>query len=427
MKANLLFTVALLLIAILIASIVGCKDDVTEPYWPKPDTTNKNVTTPAILSVDPPAAIAGVNIIRINGQSFGDSLSEMDVYFNSTVAEKLSGSDSLIVVRRPNIVDPAALLKFRTPRAYIAINVSYRVDQVFQKYGSFLENITLGSICGNGDTLYALQQFAPFYWFRINPDGNQSFDTITGVARTAPTDARIRNGVLYWMRANLNISRIDLSTKVCSNWVRITGRTIRYGDFGPNNNFYCGGNATDLCVFTCPPTPQTIFPDTITAGEVTLAGAYASENILAIRVFNGYVYVASRVGTNPCKIYRHLIGSGNSIGSRGTAVLDFAGTQFSSRLIKSLTFSASGTIFIQTEAPNPLLVYDGATLDYFYKDILNHIVGVSNSYWIGKQAYWHNSNYMYLIANDTLRASDAADKWNVLQVNMGTPGSTPFN
>jgi hypothetical protein len=430
MKTNLLFIIALLLIATLIVAIIGCKDDVTKPTWPGGGSAD--VITPSITSVVPPAATAGVNRITILGHSFGDTLSDMDVYFNSTLAEKISGSDTAITVWRPNMADPAALLKFRNPKAYKAINVTYRVDQVLEKCGFFVEGVIIADLCLDGDTVYAANTlFSPVNTvYKVTPLGQTSFTTdsiVSPAVRKPPTDLCVRNGMLYWMgsqnQSRRQILRVDLSTKITTEWITVTGsgRVIRYGDFGPTGYFYGGGNNTGLC---------TIKADT--SGNITpiITTGYNTESILTIHVFNGYVYVASRIGTTPVKIYRHLI-NGANLDPRelvlDMATVPVANASFRSRSIKDLAFSSSGTMFVITDALNPILVYTGGTLDYFYKDILSHAIGDTTSGWFGKQAYWHTSNNLYMIGNDTVSTSaNTSNRWNILKIDMGTTGSTQY-
>ena len=220
------------------------------------------------------------------------------------------------------------------------------------------------------------------------------------------------------MGNNREILQVNLTTRVTSRWIQLPqgGVVSKFGDFGSNNYFYTGATSTDLCIVP-PTTAGTIL------SSVAKEGEYIAEEILAVRVCNNYVYVASRTnGAAPAIIYKHLIGTGATLGSR-QLVLDMSTTAFSSRSVKALSFSSSGTMFVITDAPNPILVFDGTKLDYFYKEIISHSVNNSTSYWLAKQAYWGTTNNLYLIGNDSLTATAAADRWNVLKVDMGTLGA----
>jgi hypothetical protein len=412
---NICFFLVLFITAMMMIMALGCKNEVAGPLW---DQTAPTVAgTPTITSVIPVQATAGVNTITIQGVGFSDSLSDMSVYFNSTTVEILNNSSTSITVRRPNVASSTAIIKVVSAKAYIAGKMSpYRVDQVFDKYGSFLDNIALGPVCFNGDTMYVLQTASPYYWYRVTPNGIKSTDTLTGLARRIPYDVRIHNGFLCWMGNNREILQVNLTTRVASRWIQLpSGVLSKFGDFGSNNYFYTGATGTDLCIV-----PPTAAGTLLTS--VAKEGEYLAEEILAVRICNNYVYVASRTNkTTPVIIYKHLIGTGATLGLR-QLVVDMSTTVFSSRTVKALSFSSSGTMFVITDAPNPILIFNGTKLDYFYKDIVTHNVNNAPSFWLAKQAYWGSTNNLYLIGNDSLAATSAADKWNVLKVDMGTTG-----
>jgi len=71
--------------------------------------------------------------------------------------------------------DPAAVIKVVSSKAYIAARLSpYRVDRVFQKYGTFLEGTILKNLCLNGDTAYVLESSSPYFWYKVRPNGVQT-------------------------------------------------------------------------------------------------------------------------------------------------------------------------------------------------------------------------------------------------------------
>jgi hypothetical protein len=84
---------------------------------------------------------------------------------------------------------------------------------------------------------------------------------------------------------------------------------------------------------------------------------------------------------------------------------------FASRVIKGLTFSTSGLMYIATDAPNPILLYnpDDGSLDYLYKEILRPYC---------KAFCWGAGNYIYMINGD----ATAGEEWKVYKVNVGTTG-----
>jgi hypothetical protein len=425
----------LLMVFIVLISLtvfmIGCKDEVAQP-----STSNYTPITPSLTTIIPAnAAVAGVNTITIQGQNFSDSLSDMAVYFNTTQAEILSLSKTSITVRRPNMYDPAAVIKVVSSKAYVAAKVSpYQVDQVLDKYGMFADNINLAGISFNGDTMYAVASNAPYTIWKVTPDGVKTtfIDTVKGGG--VPAGIRIHNGTLYWLSGPLlgyyRIYKIDLSTRVLSLYEKSSAqaRQTKIADFGPNNYLYASGmTSTFVSAGLFILRPPASASDTSVAP--TVVTGYAAEIVRDIRVNGNYCYVASTTTAAPAaKIYRHLIGgSGASLGAR-ELVFDLGKTQFSSRTLKSISFAASGTMYITTEAANPLLVVTSdSTADYFYKEIMSHTVDNAPSYWYGKQSYWGATNNLFMVGYDTTSASVAgADRWNVFKVSMGTAGAAYY-
>jgi len=73
---------------------------------------------------------------------------------------------------------------------------------------------------------------------------------------------------------------VNLVTDTVSRWIQIrqSGKNIKVGDFGPTDYFYGGGVSTDLCIV--PASASGVI-------DATLQGSYLSEDIVAVRVFNG--------------------------------------------------------------------------------------------------------------------------------------------
>lgn len=188
-----------------------------------------------------------------------------------------------------------------------------------------------------------------------------------------------------------------------------SGKVIKCGDFDTSGYFYAGGAAgTDLCVL--PPNPPAI----LTTAQIKLSGFYATEDILALRYSNGYLYVASQASSASGKIWRHSVGAGGTLGAQELVLNLGAHAEFSSRTVRAISFSAAGDIYVTTNSTDPLLVYKTSpgTLDYLYKGILPPY---------GKHAYWGNGVYLYMISNDASN-TDASLQWNVARIAMGTSG-----
>jgi hypothetical protein len=204
--------------------------------------------------------------------------------------------------------------------------------------------------------------------------------------------------------ANRGIDKVDLSTgNVTQKWVQLP-KTTNVGDFGPGGYLFAGGVKTDLYVVS----PYA--SGSLSASQLGLTGAYASDTILAVKVYNGYVYVASKSTTSsePAKIWMNQLTSDSTIGAQ-ELVVDLNGTPFASDPISAIAISASGVLFIATNSTDPLLWIDPSSgkLDNFYK-------GIVPSYCNGI-AWSKASDYLYMITGNTA----ASQTWTVYRVDMG--------
>jgi hypothetical protein len=400
---------AVLFAAAAMAVMTGCEYDVAQPQWEK---DFEAPPTPKITQIEPAqAATPGVNTITIRGENFTAPPGINDVYFGTVRAEVVAASATSITVRRPNLATDSCTVNVIAHGALVGAKFGpYRIDPVLERNDSFRDNVELRTVAvDNAENLYVVRanaQINPTFWIidKVTPDGQKA---IVDTASRAPTDARIGpGGQLYLLSSNREIERFNLVTGVRTRWHRLSlNRQLRFGDFDANNFFYTGGSRTDLFVIT---------PDSTSRAM----GFYASEEILAVRVYNGYVYVAARVpvtGTappNPASIWRHqILDAIGNLGSR-ELVLDLASGEFASRTVRALTFSADGTIYIATDSPNPLLIVDPITrgVDYLYKGILP-----SNC----KQFYWGTGTSLYMIRGDT----SLGEEWTVFRVDAGKPGA----
>ncbi|UCE05206.1 MAG: hypothetical protein JSW07_16525, partial [bacterium] len=212
------------------------------------------------------------------------------------------------------------------------------------------------------------------------------------------------DGNLYLLENNRAIDKVDLTVNTVTRWTRLpSGKVVKFGDFGNNGYFYAGGTRTDLL----------IIPFDLSSTPVS-AGFYATDEIFAIRVYNAYVYVVSRLygSQDPVKIWRHPIEADGSVGSQ-ELVLDWSTTgEFASRTIKSITISANGVMYIATDSPDPILIIDPKTMtvDFFYKNIVPAYC---------KHFCWGNETYLYMISGDT----NFEQEWTVYRIDMGTTGA----
>jgi len=410
MKATRILMAAAFIAAMAFTAVVGCKYDVAEPLWDQPPGSSL-ITT--ISSIQPPQATPGVNTITIFGTNFtgvfdtssihnpyvDTSFTYNGVFFDNMPGEVIAYTSTSVTVRRPNLASDTCTVKVAPKQALVAGRLKpYRIDPVLLRYGSFLDNVQLSAVAvDQSENVYVIEASSRTI-SKVTPGGNK---TILATAPLPPTDARIGpDGKLYLPAANRIINAVDVQTGAIRLWRRCpSGKIIKFGDFDVNGNFYGAGIRTDLVIMP----PDSTFRN---------AGFYSALEVLAVRVYNRYVYVAARTGLNPATIWSHPIDSSGNVGAQ-ELVLDMSLTgDFASRNIQAITFSANGTMYIATDAPDPILVFDPASgsLDYFYKNILPPYC---------KQFYWGSQTFIYMISGNT----SPAQEWTLHRVDLGTTGA----
>jgi hypothetical protein len=416
MKAYRFFTMTLLVLWSLIMSITGCKYEPTEPLWKSSPAT---ATAASIDSVVPAQALPGVNIITIYGKNLAGALDTSKVpltdttnnvfvyngvFFNTTNADIVSVSSTVLKVRRPNMVTDSSWVKV-VPDATLTGSQfgPYKISAVVEKSAAYLaaDNVELSTIViDNAENLYVLQRTLK-HVYKITPSGLKT--KVDSLRTAVPIDARISpvDGLMYMtgtalIANNRQIRTFDLTTGTTNtNWITLTIGVRRF-DFDVNGNIYAGGNATG-------------FVSVSPAKVVTTTTYYAAEEILSIRVYHGYVYVASRVGSSgTSKVYRHLIDASGNVGAQ-ELVLDLGATSFSIRKIVNLAFSSDGTMYLGTNTSDPILVATSQGVDYFYKSILPTC---SKLFFC-----WGSGTQLHLIGGEGVTGNE----YGLYKINMGAP------
>jgi len=416
MKAHRLIQAAVFCAGASLAYVAGCKYNVTEPLWYQPYAAP---ASPVITSVNPASeARPGVSTITLHGHNLvlhaadASVSSGSVVLFSGSPASVVSMDTNLIVVRRPNLVSDSCTIRVVPHNALAeAAYGPYKIDPVILKYGGFLQNVQLGAIAvDNAENLYVIETINKLVHKAISSGDNTVMGGGSAKTALSPYCARIGpDGNLYVMENNRSIDRVDLTTGAVARWTQLpSGKVVKFGDFGPGGYLYTGGPKTDLCVV--PPNP----PVSLASSQIKLAGSFIGDEILAIRVYNNSVYVASRPygSVTPAKIWGTPIVA-DSVGPR-QLVLDLGATAYGADLVTDFAFSSAGVMFIATSSVNdPVLIVDPVTfaVDNFY-------MGIVPPYCVAF-SWSQSSNYLYLISGNTA----AAQTWTVYRLDMGATGA----
>jgi hypothetical protein len=417
MNINIFFIRTTVIASLLLAMASGCKYDVYEPLWDSPPAASTEVT---ITSIDPAQEAApGVNFITIHGTGFKGALDTTvihllngdttniykGVYFDNIAASIIDCTPTSIKVLRPNLSGDSIRIKIVSDAALVvAKSDPYKIDPVMQRFGSFNDNFQINAVAVDKDeNVYVIKGTTPFSVFKITPAGGK---TIVGTVTKEPSDAIIgTDGKLYYLNSifpnTKEIHMVDLQTGKDSTWYTFAPvKNVNCGDFDANGYLYTAGRKSGI---------QVIRPNRSRRDD----GYYATDSVLSIRVFNGYVYAATRKA-----IYRHSITDTSKIGSP-ELVLDLTNTAFGPIPLKAFSFSADGSkMYIGTNSQYPILIVDATSIpispnqvDILYKAILPPYC---KQFCFGK--------YIYMISGN---ASPAVN-WLVYQIDVGTTGAPNY-
>jgi hypothetical protein len=411
-------------LAVSLVVLIGCKYDVTEPMWDKPAATSTTVT---ITSIEPAQATPGWNTITIHGSDFTGAVDTSvivasgiktaivynGVTFNNVKAEVIECSSTSIKVRRPNLTGDSITVNVATTKALIEAKSSlYKIDPVKERYGSFLDNFQLDAIVvDNAENIYVIAEdpLSPFSILKVTQGAHLKI----GNALRPPMDAKIGpDGRLYYVGNNTagyrDIDAVNLQTGIATLWYHCTSQYLTCFDFDANGFIYAGSTRTKDLV--------KINPNHSNVANTTL---YASDSILSVRVFNGYVYAVAQNFPH-LAIYRNSIADTNIVGPK-ELVLDLTQIGFNLRnIVKSLSFSADGSkMYIGTASSNAILIATDAMnlpitpdrVDILYKGILPSYC-----------KHFCFGNMLYMISGSTSPAA----AWDVYRVDVGTSGAPHY-
>jgi len=382
------------------AVMTACEYDVAQPLWERDFAAP---SSPQITSIEPDTvAKAGVNTITIRGENFAIGQDANIVYFGAATADIFEASATTLKVYRPNLATDSCAVKVVSNGAFLVAKYpkKYRIAPVVEEYGGFRDNLALSvAAVDQAENLYIVETGSRNV-YKITPSGGK---TTLGQVTRAPTDAKIGpDSRLYLPGNNRAIDVMDLTSGTATRWIQLpSGKVVRFGDFDANGYFYTGGTRTDLMI---------VAPDLTTKA----AGAYATSEIIAVRVYNSSVYVITRASaTGTATIWRHALDAAGNLGAQ-EMVIDMAATEYASRSIKAFMIASNGNMYLATDSPDPILIVNSITknVEILYKGILS-------SY--SKHFYWGAGNYFYMIRGDTI----LGEVWTVYRVDAGIKVGAP--
>ena len=248
----------------------------------------------------------------------------------------------MIKVLRPDIVSDSCVIKIASDKSTAIVKFSpYKITAVKEPFGNFTTNVPLHAIAldavGNmyitDETItIPVSSSNPTYYlynlWKVTPGGQKI--SLGYLANETPqtqltkqlllSDARVSplDGKLYYLQTGVpnskDVHMVDLNTVPLKDslWFKQIAVRISFGDFDANGYFYAGGVKSGIVV---------IRPNHSLRIE---SSYYTADTILSMRVFNHYVYVATRSG-----IWRNSVSDTGHVGA-SEPVLNYLSTAFGS-------------------------------------------------------------------------------------------------
>ncbi|MDD5765035.1 MAG: IPT/TIG domain-containing protein [Candidatus Marinimicrobia bacterium] len=352
------FLLSIILTAMALFWVGACDNDYPDSLW---DPDASGLPDPIITSVSPSdSTLDGVGIVTIHGHNFSANMAENLVFFNSgkaTIFEDLSDTTKL-VVQAPVVIKDATVnemdsIKIRVAvqgaymyGVYPATGVNFKLKRANIEWGTFaLEKLHAIDSDKDGNVYIASEEkntAGAYIIYKITPDNVKSeFGSV--IFNTAPGMKVGWGGALFITRINnKTIYRIPATGGAAaafnSGGLPGSGKAADI-DFD-QNVLYAVGTGTQGAVFTV-----------TSAGVATACNQYIGFNLVATKVYNGYLYVAGKyTGTDttiPTEgIWRSPIT--DNAGTLGTRELVFDWATFvgtGGQTLLSITMDINGNIY----------------------------------------------------------------------------------
>jgi len=363
-KRSFALTTVSLVIALIF--LISCENDYPDSLW---DPNYNSKPTPVITSIDPADfTFSGISVITLTGQNFSPNTSENRVFFNGRPGTVLSASATQLQVKVPvliadNItiavrVDGAYLYGYFSPYRMINAAVTYKMVDAF--VNGFAVEVD------KDERIYFLDAASRNIARIAHPE---SALTVYGEAGAPLTCTGMRfgpDGALYHLRNNRTLYRIPAGGGPRVVNTNLFANNVSDLDFAPSGALFAGG------------TGGTLFSVDLTNMTVQTVADYSGYRIVALRVYNGDLYVAAFwAGTgDPTSfsegIWKHAILADNTLGPRQD-VFNWKGlVGADGRAILTMTFDADGILYVGSDKGVAITMVDLAagTTQPLYSEIL---------------------------------------------------------
>ena len=377
-----------------------------------------NATDPVINGIEPASGtFAGIGEITISGSNFSSNLSQNHVYFNGLKGTVLDGNTSQLSVRVPLVSDDSIRIQLRVDGALLYAEwFPYKVELAVIEYGGVTDQTDIfGMACDANENLYVSSGSNVIY--QITPDQ---------VQKEYVTAAQGVDGFYKSMKVGPGGNIYAIRTRFLyeipaggGSIARVSGRLSKSPndlDYDENKNlFYCASEG--IYKF------KADYSDTLVA-------EYPQTSLIAIRVFNGYVYVAGEYN-GPASdhikkgIWRNqIMDAAGNLGAKEDVYNSelYYGSLVNTPDVYAITFAEDGDMYIGADSTATafavIVAHPVAQGDYSEQnseplyDVL--LKPPANNF------CWGNGQYLYLN-----NRSNNPDKKRLFRVTMGK-NSAPY-
>lgn len=335
--------------------MIGCSPDTT----PTLSKDKGSGAKPVITSMDPAEGLAGVTEITISGENFSAEATKNFVYFGHLPATILSSSENELRVLAPDLIDDSIQVKIDAGVEEHSNPKFYKLDAAVAKVYPFLGFQQPYAITSDelGNLYFSLTEDGVGKGVKkITPNG-EFLDFAPKGGETFYFSLKYKSGgTLYGVRGVRAIFEITEGNSPAVFVVLDNGTSIFDLDFDKDGNIWTAGKGGKIYRVT---------PDK------DIKSFDFADNVSSIRIFNDYLYLATKSETSQDIIRMPII----SADSLGNAEVYF---QFSEKFgfakldVNAITFANDGQLYIGTDGPNPIIyVNSDGTSGYWYENLIS--------------------------------------------------------
>ena len=396
--------------------IYGCEENNYPDSIYDPDDLGK--PSPIITSIEPDSGkvFSGIDTVWINGSNFSNVISENSVFFSGEPALIVSATEIQLIVIAPPVSGIDVLIQVAVEGAFNYGEWSnYSLFESVVEVIAFGENMETFALAMNkGDSLFISLAKPKAVILRLSPEGAElpvlNEDSVE--VEYSPFSQQPASGMkwgpdgsLYYVAKSeflITIPPGGGDWKLFPPNIRFPGKNIDL-DFDENNVIYAAGDGSAIYTMTQDGTSET-------------AAIYDQVQFKAIRVYDGYVYVAGRYRGDDLTrvqegIWKHEIL--DAIGTLGASELVFDwGKEFGyiPASMIAMAIAADGDIYISSDKGYAIsVIHPDGRVEPLYPAVMPYEI---------KYMTWGSGDFLFASRRDL-----GEEKSQVLKIDMRKSGA----